>query len=176
MPEDKEIGIVDPSKIEGGSKKDKMRIICFSGDMDKAFAVLTLASTAASIGFDVAIFFTFWGLSLVRKKRELKSKNLLQKMMSLAMPKGLNSLKLSKMNMAGLGPAFMKMLIKQTKSPTLEDLFQSAKEAGVKFYACSTSCSILGIKKEELIDEVSEIVGATTFLTEAKEAKISLFI
>lgn len=156
--------------------KDKMRIICFSGDMDKAFAVLTLASTAASMGMDVAIFFTFWGLSLVRKSRKLKGKNFLQKMMGIMMPVGLDSLKLSKMNMAGLGPFFMKLLMKKTKSPNLQDLFEAAKESGVKFYACSTSCSILGIEKSELLDCVEEIVGAATFLSEAKEAKISLFI
>lgn len=157
-------------------KQDKMRIICFSGDMDKAFAVLTLASTAASMGMDVAVFFTFWGLSLIRKNRKLKGKNFLQKMMEIMMPVGLDSLKLSKMNMAGLGPLFMKVLMKKTKSPTLHDLFEAAKESGVKFYACSTSCSILGIERSELLDCVQEIVGAATFLAEAKEAKISLFI
>ncbi|MCS7213145.1 MAG: DsrE/DsrF/DrsH-like family protein [Candidatus Calescibacterium sp.] len=157
-------------------KKDKMRIICFSGDMDKAFAVLTLASTAASLGMDVAIFFTFWGLSLIKKNRKLKGKNFLQKMMDIMMPSGLDSLKLSKMNMAGLGPFFMKILMKKTKSPDLKDLFEAAKESGVKFYACSTSCSILGIDRSEFVDEVEEIVGAATFISEAKDAKISLFI
>lgn len=159
-----------------GEKKDKMRIICFSGDMDKAFAVLTLASAAASLGMDVAVFFTFWGLSLIKKRRNLKSKNFLQKLMDLMMPNGLDSLKLSKMNMLGLGPLFMKLLIKKTKSPTLKDLFEAAKESGVKFYACSTSCSILGIDKSELIEEVDSIVGAATFINEARESKISLFI
>jgi peroxiredoxin family protein len=79
------------------------------------------------------------------------------------------------MNFAGLGPVLMKVLMKQTKSPNLHDLLEAAKEAGVKFYACSTSCSILGITKDELIDEVQEIVGAATFLSEAKDAT-TLFI
>jgi len=91
------------------------------------------------------------------------------------MPSGLDSLKLSKMNFAGLGPFLMKILMKKTKSPTLQDLLEAAKETGVKFYACSTSCSILGITKDELIDEVQDIVGAATFLAEAKDA-ITLFI
>jgi len=155
--------------------KNKFRIICFSGDMDKAFAVLTLASTAASMGMDVAVFFTFWGLSLIKKNRKLKGKNFIQKMMEVMMPSGLDSLKLSKMNFAGLGPVLMKILMKKTKSPTLQDLLEAAKETGVKFYACSTSCSILGITKDELIDEVQDIVGAATFLAESKDA-ITLFI
>ncbi len=155
--------------------KNKLRIICFSGDMDKAFAVLTLASTAASMGMDTAVFFTFWGLSLIKKNRKFKGKNLIQKMMEVMMPAGIDSLKLSKMNFAGLGPALMKVLMKQTKSPNLHDLLEAAKETGVKFYACSTSCSILGITKDELIDEVQEIVGAATFLSEAKDAT-TLFI
>jgi peroxiredoxin family protein len=162
-------------QIEGLDPHNKLRIICFSGDMDKAFAVLTLAGTAASLGMDVAIFFTFWGLSLIKKKRKFKGKNFIQKMMEMMMPKGLNSLGLSKMNMAGLAPAMMKVLMKKTGSPTLDELFQAAKESGVKFYACSTSCSILGIDKDQLIDEVQEIVGAATFISEAKGG-ICLFI
>jgi peroxiredoxin family protein len=112
---------------------------------------------------------------LIKKNRKFKGKNLIQKMMEVMMPAGIDSLKLSKMNFAGLGPVLMKVLMKQTKSPNLHDLLEAAKEAGVKFYACSTSCSILGITKDELIDEVQEIVGAATFLSEAKDAT-TLFI
>ncbi len=168
--------MVSVADIEGVDRKEKVRIICFSGDMDKAFAVLTLASTAASLGMDVAVFFTFWGLSLIRKRRKLKGKNLIQKMMEFMMPVGVDKLRMSKMNMGGLGPAFMKILMKKTKSPTLQDLLNAVKETGVKLYACSTSCSILGIERQELIDEVEDIVGAAAFISEAKDAKITLFI
>ena len=168
----------DVQEIEGtGQKKDKMCIICFSGDMDKAFATLTLASTGASLGMDVRVFFTFWGLSLIKKKRDFGGrKNFLQKMMQFMLPVGLRSLPLSKKNMGGIAPMLMKVLMKKTGSPTLDDLFQAVKETGVKLYACSTSCEILGIGKDELIDEVEDIVGAASFLSEAKDAKITLFI
>lgn len=155
---------------------DKMTIIFFSGTMDKAIAMLTLATTAASMGMEVTVFFTFWGLSFVKKKRSYKKKNLIQKMMEIMMPSGKNSLPLSRMNMLGAGPVMMKKLMKKTKSPGIEELFEMAKQLKVKLLACSTSCSVMGIDKDNLIDEVEEIVGAATYMGHARNAKVNLFI
>ena len=156
--------------------KDKMTIIFFSGTMDKAIAALILATTAASMGMVVSIFFTFWGLNFLKKKRSYKKKIFMQKMLEFMSAKDKNSLPLSQMNMFGMGRWMMKKLMKKKKVASIDELFLLAKQFKVKFFACSTSCSVMGIEKENMIDEVNDIVGAATFLSEAKDAKINLFI
>ncbi|MFQ3674982.1 MAG: DsrE/DsrF/DrsH-like family protein [Endomicrobiia bacterium] len=156
--------------------KDKMTIIFFSGTLDKAMAALILATTAASMGMDVSIFFTFWGLNFLKKKRSYKKKVFMQKMLEFMSAKDKNSLPLSQKNMFGAGAWMMKKLMKNKKVASIEELFLLAKQFKVKFYACSTSCSVMGIEKENMIDEVTDIVGAATFLSEARDAKINLFI
>lgn len=156
--------------------KEKMTIVFFSGSMDKAMAMLILASTAASMNMDVTVFFTFWGLNFLKKTKEYSKKNILQKMMEFMMPKNMSSLPLSDLNMLGGGAAMMKMLMEKKKMPSVAELFALAKEMKVKFYACSTSCGIMGLEKENMIEGVEGVVGATSFLVEAKEAKINLFI
>jgi peroxiredoxin family protein len=156
--------------------KDKMTIIFFSGTLDKAMAALILATTAASMGMEVSIFFTFWGLNFLKKTRRYKKKIVMQKMLEFMTAKDKNSLPLSQLNMFGLGPWMMKKLMKKKKVASIEELFLLAKQFNVKFLACSTSCSVIGIEKEDMIDEVTDIVGAATYLSEAKDAKINLFI
>jgi peroxiredoxin family protein len=156
--------------------KDKMTLIFFSGTMDKAIAMLMLATTAASMGMEVSVFFTFWGLSFLKKGRKYKGKIMLQRMMEFFMPKRKDALPLTYLNMLGMGPLMMEKLMKRTKSPNIVELFQLAKELEVKFFACSTSCGVMGLEKDNMIDEVTDVVGAATFLKEAKEANINLFI
>ena len=156
--------------------KDKMTIIFFSGSLDKAIAMLILSATGASMGMDVRVFFTFWGLNFLKKEKRFSGKNILQKMMEFIMPKNMNSLPLSDLNMAGAGANMMKKLMTSKKMPPLSELFALAREMKVKFYACSTSCGIMGLDKDNMIEGVEDIVGATSFLGEAKEAKINLFI
>lgn len=156
--------------------KDKMTIIFFSGTMDKAMAMLILATTAASMGMEVSIFFTFWGLSFLKKGKKYRQKSILQKMMEFMMPSTKASLPLSSMNMLGIGPAMMKKLMLSKKMPSLEELFAMAKSFGVVFYACSTSCGIMGLEKDNMIEGVNDTVGAAAFLQEAQHAKINLFI
>jgi len=156
--------------------KDKMTIIFFSGSMDKAMAMLILSSTAASMGMDVSVFFTFWGLNFLKKNRKYSKKNILQKMLEIMVPKNMNSLPLSDLNMFGAGSAMMKALMAKKNMPSIEELFAMAKEMKVKFYACSTSCGMMGLDKENMVDGVEGIVGAVSFLADAKEAKINLFI
>ena len=156
--------------------KEKMTIIFFSGTMDKAIAMLILVTTAASMDMDVSVFFTFWGLNFLKKGRRFKGKNIMQRMLEFIVPKGKRNLPLTYFNMFGMGPWMMEKLMQKTKTPSIDELFKLAKELNVKFYACSTSCNVMGIEKDNLVDGVTDVVGAATFLKEAKEAKINLFI
>lgn len=156
--------------------REKMTIIFFSGSLDKAMAMLILATTAASMDMDVQVFFTFWGLNFLKKDRSFKKKNIFQKMMELMMPANRNKLPLSSLNMAGLGAVMMKKLMESRKTPSIDELFDLARTMKVKFFACSTSCSVMGLEKDNMVPEVEGIVGAVSFLKEAKEAKINLFI
>ncbi|OGS20538.1 MAG: hypothetical protein A2252_09775 [Elusimicrobia bacterium RIFOXYA2_FULL_39_19] len=155
--------------------KDKMTIILFSGEMDKAIAAFTLATTAASSDMDVSIFFTFWGLNILKKKKFIitKTQMLMQKMFNTM---STSSLPISKMNYFGLGPWMMKKLMKKSNMASLEDLMKLAKQLNVKYIACTTSCGVLGLTKENLTDDVNEFAGAATYLAEAKESKVNLFI
>ncbi|MCX7785980.1 MAG: DsrE/DsrF/DrsH-like family protein [candidate division WOR-3 bacterium] len=155
--------------------KDKMTIILFSGDFDKAIAAFTLATTAAASGMEVSIFFTYWGLNVLKRTTFTisKSQNFIQRLFNIISPA---KLPLSKLNMFGLGPWVMKKLMKKTKVASLEDLMKLAKELGVKYIACTTSCSVLGLDRKNLIDEIDEFAGASTYLAEAKDSKINLFI
>jgi peroxiredoxin family protein len=123
---------------------------------------------------EVSIFFTFWGLSFLKKKKFsiFKPKLLLQKMFRFIN----RGVPLSRFNFLGLGPLMMKILMKQTKMPSLEELMSLARQLNVKFLACTTSCGVMGIAKDDLIADVDDFVGAATFLAEAKDAKFNLFI
>ena len=155
--------------------KDKMTIILFSGELDKAIAAFTLATTAAASNMDVSIFFTFWGLNVLKKTRfeVSKSQNILQKMFNFM---STAELPISKLNMLGMGPWMMKKLMKKSKMASLEDLMKLAKQLNVKYIACTTSCGVLGLTNENLIEDVNEFAGASTYLAEAKESKVNLFI
>src|SRR3989339_680488 len=138
--------------------KDKMTIILFSGEMDKAIAAFTLATTAAASNMDVTVFFTFWGLNVLKKSRFVVSgsQNILQKMFNFM---STSELPLSKLNMFGLGPWMMKKLMKKSKMASLEELMKLAKELNVKYIACTTSCGVMGLTKENLTGDVNEFAG-----------------
>ena len=155
--------------------KDKMTIILFSGELDKAIAAFTLATTAAASDMEVTIFFTFWGLNILKKEKFAlsASQKLMQKMFNLL---STSRLPISRLNIFGLGSWMMQKLMRKTNSASLQDLMKLARELGVKYIACTTSCSVLGLAGENLVSEVDEFAGAATYLVEAKEAKINLFI
>jgi peroxiredoxin family protein len=156
----------------------KKTIILFSGDFDRAMAAFIIANGAAAMGDDVTMFFTFWGLNLLRKTEKVATKDkksTLQSMFGRMMPKGTGHLGLSKMNFAGAGAPMMKKVMKDAGAMTLEELFDSAREQGVKFIACTLSMDILGFKEEELIDGL-EFAGVAAYLGEADEANVNLFI
>jgi peroxiredoxin family protein len=156
--------------------QEKMNIVVFSGDMDKVLASLIIATTAAAMGLEVNMFFTFWGLNAIRKKKLTAGKNFLQKLMSLLNRSGASRLPLSKFNMLGLGPAMMKVMMKQSRMPSLPEFIQTAKSLGVKFTACTTTFSFMGFKKDDFIDGVDAYAGAATFLGEVMDGRVSYFI
>jgi peroxiredoxin family protein len=156
----------------------KATIVMFSGDLDKALAGLVIATGAAASGWDVTLFFTFWGINIVRdeNKQPAKPKTMVEKMFGWMMPKGANKLKLSQMNMGGMGTSMMKKRMAEKKVNTLMEMMNDAKELDVKFLVCDMSMDIMGLQKEEFIDHVDEIVGVGTYLKESKDANLTLFI
>jgi len=157
-------------------EKDKFNIVVFSGDLDKVLAAFILATTAASMGKDVNMFFTFWGLNVLRKKKLISGKNILQKMMSLLNRGGAGRLPLSKFNMLGLGPAMMKIMMSQSKVPSIHEFIKISKSLGVKMVACTTTFSFMGFTKDDFVPEIDSFAGAATYLQSAAEGKISYFI
>jgi peroxiredoxin family protein len=160
----------------------KKTIILFSGDFDKVMAAFIIANGAAAMGDDVTIFFTFWGLNVLRKREKVATngngaapKSFLQKAFGGMMPKGTKRLGLSKMNFAGAGAPLMRKVMKDNNAMSLEELVETAREQGVKFVACTLSMDILGFKEEELMDDI-EFAGVAAYLGEADEANVNLFI
>ncbi|WP_066498530.1 DsrE/DsrF/DrsH-like family protein [Abyssisolibacter fermentans] len=155
---------------------DKSTMVVFSGDLDKALASFIIANGAAAMGKEVTMFFTFWGLNILRKDEKVKvKKSLIEKMFGFMMPKGTKKLQLSKMNMAGMGSAMMKKVMRDKNVNSLEDLIKSAMNNGVKIVACTMSMDVMGIKKEELIDGI-ELGGVAAYLGETDDANHNLFI
>ena len=161
-------------KIE---KKNSVTLVLFSGELDKAIAAFVIATAAASMGMGVNIFFTFWGLNVIKKKGGLiKGNNLMQRMLNLMNYGHAKKLALSKMNMAGAGPAMLKMMMSQKKVPSLTEFISTAHSLGVKFYPCEMSMTVMGLKKEDFIDECQDVIGAVSYLAQAKESDVNLFI
>jgi NADPH-dependent 2,4-dienoyl-CoA reductase/sulfur reductase-like enzyme/peroxiredoxin family protein/TusA-related sulfurtransferase/rhodanese-related sulfurtransferase len=151
-------------------------IIVFDGDMDKVLASFVIANGALAMGRPVTMFFTFWGLNALRKDRYVPLKKTpVEKMFGAMLPRGTRRLKLSKMNMGGMGTAMMRRIMKDKNIDSLEDMMKKAMAAGVKIIACSMSMDVMGIRKEELIDGV-EIGGVGTYLGDAEESNVNLFI
>lgn len=154
----------------------KKTIIVFSGDLDKVMAAFIIANGAAAMGDEVTMFFTFWGLNTLRKPEKVPAKkSFLQAMFGWMMPRGADKLGISKMNFGGMGASMMKMVMKQQNVTSLPELIQTAKEQGIRMIACTMSMDVMGIREEELIDGL-EFAGVATYLGEADEANVNLFI
>jgi NADPH-dependent 2,4-dienoyl-CoA reductase/sulfur reductase-like enzyme/peroxiredoxin family protein/TusA-related sulfurtransferase/rhodanese-related sulfurtransferase len=169
-----------PEKAEGKTEvqtsNDGKTIIVFSGDMDKVLASFVIANGAAAMGRPVTMFFTFWGLNVLRKSEPQNIKKpFIDTMFGKMMPQGVNKLKLSKMNMGGMGTAMMRKVMKDKNIDSLEELIKKAMANGVKMIACTMSMDVMGITKEELIDGV-ELAGVGTYLGDAEESNVNLFI
>ena len=166
-----------PKAVAQTAAPDKGKtIIVFDGDMDKVLASFVIANGALAMGRPVTMFFTFWGLTALRRDNKVKlKKNFMEKMFGAMLPRGSKKLKLSKMNMGGMGTAMMKKIMKDKNIDSLEDMMKKAMENGVKIIACSMSMDVMGIRAEELIDGV-EIGGVGTYLGDAEESDVNLFI
>ena len=150
--------------------------VVFSGDLDKAFASFIMANGAAAMGRPVTMFFTFWGVSILRRPDKVRvKKSLIGKMFGFMMPRGSRKLGLSRMNFGGIGAKMIRAVMKQNGVSSLEELIQSTQQKGVKFVACQMSMELMGITAEELIDGV-ELGGVATMLGSTEKSDLTYFI
>ena len=158
--------------------KDQLSMVVFSGHMDKILAAMIIATGAAAFDMKVKLFFTFWAISALRDPAKTgKGKNFIEKMFGMMLPKGSPKLKLSNMNMGGMGTAMIKGIMKKHKVASIEEMLKTAGELGIEINICEMSMNLMGFKKEEMIDYPHMTVcGVATFLTDAAESKIQLFI
>jgi len=152
----------------------KASIVVFSGDMDKVMAAFIIATTAAASGIETTMFFTFWGLQALKKKVPT-GRTLFERMLSMFL-RDIDGIGPSKLNMGGMGRWMFKKMMKQHQVATLPELRQMAVDLGVKLLACQMSMEVMGIRREDLIDEVTDVVGAATYVAEANQSHITLFI
>ena len=159
------------------AEKERVTLVVFSGELDKALAAFNIAIGAASMGMEVSMFFTFWGLNIIKRNEGgIKSQGMMRKMLNRMNRGGAKRLPLSKFQMLGLGKWMIGRLMRDVKSPPLEEMMAMAKGMGVKFIACTTSMGMMGIGKEAFIPEVDSFAGVATYLAEAKEGNVNLFI
>ncbi|BCR35857.1 FAD-dependent oxidoreductase [Mariniplasma anaerobium] len=162
--------------IEVKETKNGSTIVVFSQDLDKAIAAFIIANGAKSMGKDVSLFFTFWGLNILRKPKRVKvKKSFIEKMFGKMMPRGTEKLPISNMNMGGMGAKMIKSIMKKKNVDSLQILMKTAMDMGVKVTACAMSMDIMGIKEEELIEGI-EIAGVATYLGDTADSNHNLFI
>jgi peroxiredoxin family protein len=155
-----------------------LTMVVFSGDLDKVLAAFILANGAAAMDLPVSMFFTFWGLNVLRREGPVElsqPKTFMEKMFGRMMPRGPHKLTLSKMNMGGLGTVLMKKEMARKNVYDLPELIKSAQDQGVRFIACTMSMDVMGIKKEELIPGVS-FGGVGTCIDSADRSRMTMFI
>jgi len=170
------------SKLQGGeacrvsqSGEKRFTNVVFSDDFDKALAAFIIANGAATMGYEVTLFFTFWGLNILRKEERVPvNKNLVEKMFGMMMPKGAKKLGLSQMNMGGMGKAMIEGIMNKKNVASLPELIASAQENGVKLVVCTMSMDLMGIKREELIDGIDE--GGVAMYIDKLGGNANLFI
>lgn len=160
------------------TRKDQLSIAIVSGDMDKILAAMIISLAAASMDTEVKLFFSFWALSALRDpQKSVKGKKIIPKMFGLMLPKGKNKLKLSNMNMLGMGPFMIKGLMKDQHVLSLDEMFKQAGELGIEITICEMSMNLMGFKREEMIDYPNlRYAGAGTFVADAGESAMQWFI
>jgi peroxiredoxin family protein len=164
------------AELRERTPEDRAAIIVFSGDLDRVLASFVIATGAAAAGLETTMFFTFWGLSVLKKKGGPGgSKTLKERMFAMMTPSGSESLGTSKLNFFGAGAVMLRAMMKDKGIATLEELIALARELGVKMTACTMSMDAMGIAKEELADGL-DYGGVATFLADATRARVSLFV
>jgi peroxiredoxin family protein len=161
--------------VEGQMAEDRVALVVFSGDLDRVLAAFVIATGAAAMGQQVSMFFTFWGLSVLKKETQLSGKTLFQKMMALMSPGSSQSLPVSKMNYFGVGAKMLRSMMKHANVNSLEEMISLARELGVRMIACEMSRDVMGIKESELVAGL-ECGGVASFLADALKSRTSLFI
>ncbi len=169
------------AQVDALNKKtpdNKLAMIVFSGELDKVLAAFVIATGAVAMGMEVVMFFTFWGTPVLRDaKKKAGGKDLMGKMFGAMLPKGTGAVKLSNMNMGGMGTAMMKSLMKKKNVASLEEMLALAEELEVRIFVCEMSMDLMGFKREEFIDYKGlDFAGVATFLQEAQNSKVQLFI
>ena len=155
----------------------KASIVVFSDELDKACAAFTIANAAAASGMEVSLFFSCWGVNVVRRRGPLfQGDTLMNRMMSFLNRGGAEKLKLSRFNFLGLGSWMMRRMMKAKNIQSIPEMMADAKDLGVKFLVCDNPTAIMGLKREDLIDEVDDVVGAATYVHESAGAELTLFI
>ncbi len=159
------------------TKPDKVTIVLLSGEMDKVMAAFIIATGAAAMGMQVTMFFTFWGLNVIRKEGATSAaKDFLRKAFGWLNKGGAKNLPLSRFHFGGLGSIMMKKVMKDNRMPSVPELLETAQDLGVKMIACTTTLGLLGISKDTLIEGIDELAGVSTYLVEAKDGAVNLFI
>ena len=164
--------------LSKASPEDKLTMVVFSGDLDKILAAFVIATGAVAMEMDVVMFFTFWGTSVLRDKgKKAEGKDFMGKMFGTMLPTGVDDIKLSKMNMGGMGTAMMKALMKKKNVASLDQMLELAGELGVRIFVCEMSMDLMGFKREEMIDYPNlTYCGVAKFMAEAQSSKVQLFI
>jgi peroxiredoxin family protein len=155
---------------------NRATIVVFSGDMDKVFAAFIIATGCAAAGMDTTLFFTFWGLNAIKKGEPIKAKGFLGKMMGIMNRGGINRLNPSRFSFGGIGRVLFSKMMRDKNVTSLEELRQMLIDLDAHLLACKMSMDVLEITREDLIPEVEDIVGVATFVKEAANSKLQLFI
>ena len=155
--------------------EDRLAMVVFSGDLDKAIAAFIIATGAAAMGLEVSMFFTFWGLGIVKKQKKYEGKNLLEKGFTAMLPAGTGQLPMSQMNFFGAGAKIIRKLMRDHAVTSMEEFVELARELGVRMVACDMSRELLGVRDDELMDGL-EFGGVASFMGDAARSKASLFI
>ena len=163
------------AQVEGQAAEDRVALVVFSGDLDRVLAAFVIATGAAAMGQQVSMFFTFWGLSVLKKDNQLSGKTLFQKMMTLMSPGSSKSLPVSTMNYFGVGAKMLRSMMKEKNVSSLEEMISLARELGVRMIACEMSRDVMGIRESELVAGL-ECGGVASFLADSLKSRTSLFI
>ncbi|MBT3269518.1 hypothetical protein HN371_20405 [Candidatus Poribacteria bacterium] len=154
---------------------DRVTIVCFSGDLDKAMAAFIIATGALAMGYECSMYFTFWGLSVIKEQAETAGKSFMEKMFTMMLPENMQKLGISKMNFAGAGAKMMRGIMESKGVATLDELMEVAQDMGVRIISCTMAMDIMGITDEEMRPDLDR-GGVGTFLGDALKSKATLFI
>ena len=163
------------AELRARQPDDRVTLVVFSGELDRNLAALVIATGAAAMGLEVSVFYTFWGLSALKKQPTLRGKGLKERLFALMTPRRLNRMPVSRMNFGGAGRVMLQSMMRDKEVASVDELFDMARQLGVKLIACTMSMDVMGITREELIDGVA-VGGVATFLGDAARSRVSLFV